>query len=1207
MPQPSFTSAQRKSRHTSQATRRRGPNPVFVLLGLGFVAAIWFAPAIIANSPLKNRIVASATSDFQGTVSIDSISVGWLSKIRAENIVATDPQGDRLVEAAAVEIDKTLVSLLRDQTKLGTIRIVQPIVNLVVRSDGSNLEDAIAKYLEPSDESSNTDCSIAIEQGVVQVTDATTGTKWNATLLNAEVALPSDATMPLTAKFDSQINPSDGPAGKVAGEVLWQSTDTAIGDGNATVKATALPLELANAVLQRVSPGVAVAGLLHGDLSMEWGAANTVARINTLTVTNIDLVAPQWLGPDRFALEQFIASGEIIQRGGAWQVKALNINSDIGQLAANATATVTLNDQQPISKTLMEALRYGQFQADGQINLARLAQMLPSTLKIREGTHVATGEVTIAMGSTTDTNGHRWDGRIEAKNLSAMHEGRHVTWEQPIVLTGAARDMNGVIMFDKLTCKSSFLDVVASGTSQQGKATLQGDLSQFAAELSQFVDLGDMRLAGQLDGNVGWQLAQKQQLQLQATANARQFELVSAGRPAWREQLLNIQLTGQGSVSDTARRTIDQCEVRIRSGQDELDLHLLPAPAGTLQQSVTPVSLRVAGDLQHWMARLQPLFTLPGWNVNGTLDMNVRASVDDQHVQIDSAIANLGQLRLSNGSVFVNEPVLKIETKGSFDRATGALVLPDSTVVSTSVALRGSQINVTTTSPTTQVSGTIDYRGDVARIASMFNDPRQAATRRITGEATGRATVRHLGQATTCELTSDISNFDYAVPAAQNANPVVQASHTDGGRWNSLWHEPKLKLGATLGYDGAAGTVDITHLEAAGDTASLAARGKITELATRCTTQLDGQVAYDLQKLSSRFRTQIGNDFQIAGRDTRPFSFNGPLFAAKSNSMLSGLHPVSTTGTASSNRSIESALLQMIAQASLGWTSVSMQGVTIGPGDLDARLANGKLVVAPMDLSVSEGTLHLAPTVSLDQTPMVVTMPPGIVAERIRISPQMCTSWLKYLAPMIADATAAEGNFSVSLTQAVIPVDSPTAGNVEGVLDIHNAQIGPGPLSQQLLALATQIKAIADGNLLGATAAPPKRWLELPPQRIGFRMAENRVYHEGLQMVVDDVVIRTSGSVGTDQTMSMIAEVPIRDEWVAKSQYLAPLRGETIRVPIHGTLTSPKLDQSALGKITQQTVTGAAGRYLQGGANQLQGELDKQLNRGLQKLFGAPQ
>jgi hypothetical protein len=107
-------------------------------------------------------------------------------------------------------------------------------------------------------------------------------------------------------------------------------------------------------------------------------------------------------------------------------------------LTANGTASVTVSDGKVLTATIVEALRYGHFRVDGQIDLARIARMLPTTLKIREGTHVATGDITLALASEIDTGGQRWDGRIEAKNLSAMHEGRHLTWDQPVVVTAAA-------------------------------------------------------------------------------------------------------------------------------------------------------------------------------------------------------------------------------------------------------------------------------------------------------------------------------------------------------------------------------------------------------------------------------------------------------------------------------------------------------------------------------------------------------------------------------------------------------------------------------------------------------------------------------------------------------------------------------------------------------------------------------------------------
>lgn len=1199
---PHQTSKQRAN-HRGWGARK----PIVFFLGLALGGLLWFAPTIIVNSPLKNSILASATGDFQGEISVGSISAGWFSKLSAKNIVVLDPQGERLIEVESVQLDKNLVALLRDRSHLGTIRVQQPIVNLVLRPDGSNLEDAIAPWLVPSDEPSSIGCDVQIEDGVVQVTDAATGVSWTATQLNVGLGMPLDPAGPLTVHVDSLLNPPDAETAKIVADVLLESGESSGSAGSLTVKAMAVPIELAGSSLHRFLPGAHASGRLEGDVALEWGDHTVSVRITQLAAQGLRVVAPQWLGTDQIELDSFRTSGEVTQRGGAWQVKQLVVQSDVGQLNADGSASITASEEMSFAASTIEALRHGHFRVDGQLNVARLARMLPTTLKVREGTHVSTGEVTIALVSQVDTNGQLWDGRVEAKNLSAMHEGRHLIWEQPIVLTAVARDQNGVITFDTLTCNSSFMSLTASGTSVQGEAKVHGDLSRFAAEASQFVDLGELRLGGRLDGKVNWQQERDQRIRVSASASAEQFEMVSATRPAWREDRLTVQLSGIGGIAEPTTRSIDQCELRVQSGQDQLNLTLFPTPAGTVRETALPVELRLSGEIRNWMARLQPFFVLSGWDLDGTIDLNVGATVATNEVQVDGAHVELGSFRASNGSVFVNEPVLKIDTKGTLNRESFAFVSPDTTIASSSIAMRATNVDVRTGETGIQIAGDIDYRGDVGKLAGIIDDPRQPASRQLSGQATGHIALRHSSQVTSCEWSSDITDFVYAIPTTQAVGQVVTATQTSTNRWNKLWQEPKVKLAATAIYDSANGTVDVSRIEAAGDTISFAARGKLSDLATRCTTELDGQVAYDLQKLSSRFRQQLGDDFQITGRDTRPFSFRGPLFGSSTQANADGLYPVSSgTGVRNEVTSVESALLQMIAQGSLGWSSASVQGVTIGAGDIDAKLSAGKVVFAPIDLTVSEGRVRLAPTVLLDRSPKVVTMQAGPVVERVRISPQMCTSWFKYVAPLVADATAAQGTFSVSLDQAVIPLDNPSAGDVEGVLEIHNAQIGPGPLSQQLLLLAAQIKAIADGNLLGAPTAPAERWLDLPQQRIAFRMAENRVYHEGLQMAVKDVVIRTSGSVGTDQSIALVAEVPVRDEWLSRSQHLASLRGQTIKVPIHGTLTNPKLDQNALAQITQQTVTGAASRYIQGGVNQLDSELNKQLNRGLEKLFGVP-
>ncbi len=117
-------------------------------------------------------------------------------------------------------------------------------------------------------------------------------------------------------------------------------------------------------------------------------------------------------------------------------------------------------------------------------------------------------------------------------------------------------------------------------------------------------------------------------------------------------------------------------------------------------------------------------------------------------------------------------------------------------------------------------------------------------------------------------------------------------------------------------------------------------------------------------------------------------------------------------------------------------------------------------------------------------------------------------------------------------------------------------------------------------------------WMSMTEQQIDIQMADGRVHHRGLEMNVHDVVIRTQGWVGLDQSLSMLAEVPIRDQWVQRDRFLSALRGQSIRIPITGTLSHPKVDRSALRQLSRQLLGGAAERLLQ-----------DELQRQLKNLF----
>ena len=99
-------------------------------------------------------------------------------------------------------------------------------------------------------------------------------------------------------------------------------------------------------------------------------------------------------------------------------------------------------------------------------------------------------------------------------------------------------------------------------------------------------------------------------------------------------------------------------------------------------------------------------------------------------------------------------------------------------------------------------------------------------------------------------------------------------------------------------------------------------------------------------------------------------------------------------------------------------------------------------------------------------------------------------------------------------------------------------------------------------------------------------------------MLIDGVPLETTGSVGIeDQSLEILAQVPVQDDWIASTPQLAGLRGQILSVPVRGTTSNPQLDQSALSQMTMQLAR-------QGVTGYLQGELNEKLGNKLQDALG---
>jgi hypothetical protein len=285
---------------------------------------------------------------------------------------------------------------------------------------------------------------------------------------------------------------------------------------------------------------------------------------------------------------------------------------------------------------------------------------------------------------------------------------------------------------------------------------------------------------------------------------------------------------------------------------------------------------------------------------------------------------------------------------------------------------------------------------------------------------------------------------------------------------------------------------------------------------------------------------------------------------------------------------------QLKAEAGLGWEALEAYGITVGPQQITIRLEDGVVWASPIDTALSQGRLRLASRLDLKAQPMTLLVEPGTVVEGVRITPQMCEDWLKYVAPLVAGATTAEGQFSLSLSDARIPLADPAAATIAGMVTIDGARVQPGPLAQQLLGIAREVSTVVNRNASAlARLDSESSLLEIRQQRIDFQMVQGRVYHRNLELVVGDVTLRSQGWVGADQSLGLLAEIPIQDKWVQGKKLLAGWQGQALRIPVQGTITQPQVDRRVVAQLSQQLIGNTAERLLQ-----------DELEKGLKKLLG---
>lgn len=185
---------------------------------------------------------------------------------------------------------------------------------------------------------------------------------------------------------------------------------------------------------------------------------------------------------------------------------------------------------------------------------------------------------------------------------------------------------------------------------------------------------------------------------------------------------------------------------------------------------------------------------------------------------------------------------------------------------------------------------------------------------------------------------------------------------------------------------------------------------------------------------------------------------------------------------------------------------------------------------------------------AIDPQQAILYVERGPLINRAEINADVAHSWLKYVAPIVADSTSTEGSFSVDLDAWQIPLDAPEQGTAGGRLTIHALDVTPGPIGRVITDL-----------------------LKLPPSVVAsqesviqFELADARVHHRDLRFTLGGLPVKTHGWVGLDQTLEIMAEVTLPQFQNEEAPIRRALSGRVLVIPIRGTLNKPEVDAQAL-------------------------------------------
>ena len=393
-------------------------------------------------------------------------------------------------------------------------------------------------------------------------------------------------------------------------------------------------------------------------------------------------------------------------------------------------------------------------------------------------------------------------------------------------------------------------------------------------------------------------------------------------------------------------------------------------------------------------------------------------------------------------------------------------------------------------------------------------------------------------------------------------------------QWQEVWQDSKVDLMGDISLAADFNALGFQNVKLESTSLYATLDGAIHDLSNTMQADLAGTWQPGWDKINQAFQASFNGLFELSGNKVDRYAIQGPFF--------------DLTKTMSEQSSQLSSNLQ--ATANLNWDTGKLLGIPVGASKLDFVLQQKIADLRTNGIPFSKGSIQLNPKIDLRGEQPIIRMTPTRVIDNVALDSETAHQWLSYIAPMMADTTSAEGNFTVDIGSAEIPAFNPLEMDLSGTIHLSDLQVGASPMTRQLIGTIKQLRSLIKPTSHESNTTD---WIRMSSQSVPFVVKDQRIYHEAMTIQHKDLVFQTKGSVGFDQSLDMIAEIQIADDWIEGRPLLAGLRGRSISIPVRGTVSQPFLDKNVIKHFSENLLNKATG-----------GLLNEKIQRERDKLFG---